>query len=140
MLLTPETAYIYGWRNRESGIDYNQGFIAFMRDIIAAIDKSGLLGKRDKLFYSLCEALGDTRSLITEYLELQSKVNIEQEQIHRFFEFGYSDTGIPSIYEQKPEDKEKKQWQPPKSTTVTKEQMSAALESWSNNGSCPTQG
>ena len=93
MLMTPETAYIYGWCSREAGINSHQGFVDFMRSVMSAIDKSGLQAKHDRLFRSLCETLGNTRALITEYVELQGKVNIEQYQIHRFFEFGYSDIG-----------------------------------------------
>jgi len=140
MLLTPETAYIYGWKTREAGTEPAQGFTAFMSDVVNAIEKSGLAKRCEKLFHSLCETLDDTRSLMTEYMELQSKVSIEQYQIHRFFELGYADIGIPSIYEQGAG--EKQQWEKPKTTTVTKEQISKALESRDENGwgSCPVLG
>ena len=127
MLLTPEIAYIYGRRAKEAGTDFTEGFTAFIRESIAVSDKSGLSKKRDELFHSLCETLGDTRSLMTEYVELHGRVNVEQYQAHRFYEAGYTDT-------------EKKQWeQPPKSVTVTKEQLSEAIDSRNIVSVCPTQ-
>ena len=65
MFLTPEAAYTYGQQAKEAGTDFAEGFTAFMRAGIAASDESGLSEKRDGLFHSLCEALGDARSLMT---------------------------------------------------------------------------
>ena len=137
MLLTPEAAYIYGRQAREAGTDSAEGFIAFMREVIAISDKSGLSQKRDRLFHILCEILGDTRSLMTEYIELHGRVNVEQYQVHRFYELGYTDTGTPSILER---DTKKKQWeQPPQSRTVAEKQLSEAIDSRHIVSVCPTQ-
>ena len=91
-LTTPEDAYLFGWQERQDGVGQEQGFIAFTRDMIAAIEASGLAQKRDDLFHGLCEALGDARWLMTEFIELHGRVNVEQYYIHHFYDLGYSDT------------------------------------------------
>jgi len=91
LLLTPVIAYKYGWNTKETHIESEQGFINFMRDITKDIEASGLFKKRDNLFYDLCDILGETRSLMTEYLELHDKISVEQYHIKNFFDLGYSD-------------------------------------------------
>ena len=94
MLCTPETAYMYGCRSRKAGIDANQGFMDFTYYLSNAIDASGLSKKRDTLFYKICDALGDARGLLSEFIDLHNKVNVEQFYVHCFFDLGFSDNKL----------------------------------------------
>jgi len=89
-LTTPEMAYGYGRTAKKDGVDPKQGFTDFMREVNTAVTESESAKQRDILFYELCEALGDTRSLISEYVSLHARVNVEAYYINRFFELGYS--------------------------------------------------
>jgi hypothetical protein len=103
-LAAPDAAYACGWRAKKAGTEFHLGFMAFMRGVISTIEISGLSEKRDRLFQGLCETLGDARSLMTEFVELHGKVNIEQSQIDRFFKLGYSDSDFPLVCQRETEE------------------------------------
>ena len=92
-LTTPEDAYLFGRQEGQDGNSYDQGYHAFQLDMKAAIAASGLDKKCDGLFQDLCDALGDTRALLSEFVELYHMVNVEQYHIRRFFDLGYEDKG-----------------------------------------------
>ena len=92
-MVTPEMAYVYGKTAKQAGTEFKQGFMDFMREVNNAVTKSEAAKQRDMLLRDLCEALDDSRGLLTDFIELHAKVNVVYSRIDRFFELGYEEVG-----------------------------------------------
>lgn len=79
--------------------EYQQAFMCYMRCIDGNPENQAILRERDKLFYRMCDILGDDerRLLLTDYNEIFRQYHgIISQHIGRFFDMGFHETGSNS--------------------------------------------
>ncbi len=89
-LYNPFTAYLSGRRNTRN--DCHNGFMNYLRSIMEVPDNRQILNERDKLFYKMCDILGndERRQLLSDYNEIFRQYHgILSFHIHQFFEMGF---------------------------------------------------
>ena len=88
-MITPEIAYAYGKTAKQAKADPETAFANFLLETNKAISKSEASIKCEELLDDLAVALGDVYSLIDEYFQLHTTINMVIKPLERFFNLGY---------------------------------------------------
>jgi len=86
----PEDAFLAGQEAKAAGKEYNHGLTDYFRRVNNELNNAGLPVRKQELFQGLCDALGETRGLMTEFIEGYTKyTSVEIYYIEEFFKQGY---------------------------------------------------
>ena len=88
--LKPEGAFLSGQKAKSAGKDYNGGLTDYFRRVNNELNAARLPLKKQEAFQELCDALGESRGLLTEFIEGYTKyTSVEIHYIEEFFKQGY---------------------------------------------------
>lgn len=96
-ICTPKDAYTAGHNAAQASHECNPA--EYIAGIYRASDNQCLFSERDSLFHTLCNLLGDTRGLLSEYTELYRQYHgTINNKIDVFYQWGY-DGKLPNCDE-----------------------------------------